>query len=166
MGKKVNEIKVGLLLLVISCFLSATVYAGLFSKEEAGTAGAQFLKIGCGVRAIGMGEAYTGVADEVNAVYWNPAGLNHVKNIQVSAMHAVWLEEMNYDYFAYAHPLSLLGGVIGVSINYLSIGGMDRLDEYGVVDGTFSPYDAAVNVAYAREFGPIMSGINLKFIKQ
>ncbi|MCK5534047.1 PorV/PorQ family protein [bacterium] len=161
MSKKINKIKVNLLLLVSICFLSATAYA---AGGEEGTAGAQFLKIGCGVRAIGMGEAYSGVADDVNAIYWNPAGLNYVDNIHVYAMHTVWLEEMNYDYVAFARPF--LGGVIGTSLNYLSMSGIDKMNEYGEKEGTFSPYDVAINVAYAREFGKVKSGINLKFIKQ
>jgi hypothetical protein len=37
--------------------------------EMVGTIGGQFLKIGIGARACGMGEAYTSIADDVSAVY-------------------------------------------------------------------------------------------------
>ena len=36
---------------------------------------AQFLNLGFGARALGMGEAYTAVADDISCVYYNPAGL-------------------------------------------------------------------------------------------
>lgn len=163
MSKKITKISL-VLSLIISCSLLSISYAGVFSKDKAGTTGAQFLKIGCGARAIGMGEAYSAVADEVSAIYWNPAGLAQIGSRQVSAMHTMWLESINYDFLAYAQPL--MEGSIGVSLNYLSMSKMDKLDENGVKDGTFSPYDGALNVAYAQKVGSITGGVNLKVIRQ
>ena len=40
---------------------------------------------GVGVRAMGMGGAYTGVADDLTAMYWNPAGLAQITRNQVDA---------------------------------------------------------------------------------
>ena len=151
-------------LLIISCCLIATIYAGSFSKDSAGTTGAQFLKIGCGARAIGMGEAFSSVADDASAIYWNPAGLSQIESAEVSAMHAIWLQEISYDYLAYAQPL--MKGSIGASINYLSMSKMDKLDENGDKDGTFRPYDLAFSLAYAQKVGPITGGVNVKFITQ
>jgi long-subunit fatty acid transport protein len=37
---------------------------------------------GVGARAMGMGGAYTSVADDFTAVYWNPAGLSHLKRME------------------------------------------------------------------------------------
>ena len=161
---KKSTITLFLSLIILFSFLNSMSYAGLFSKDEAGTTGAQFLKIGCGVRAIGMGEAYSAIADEISAFYWNPAGLNQIEGREISAMHASWLESMNYDYVAYAQPVKR--GAIGASINYLSMAKIDRMDEYRQEDGTFSPYDLAINVTYARELGPVMSGVTFKFIQQ
>jgi len=42
---------------------------------SAGTAGADFLKLASGPRAIGMGSGFTAVGDDVSAVAWNPAGI-------------------------------------------------------------------------------------------
>ncbi len=41
----------------------------------ASSAGVLFLRIGAGVRAAGMGEAFVAVADDATATHWNPAGL-------------------------------------------------------------------------------------------
>ena len=38
---------------------------------------------GLGVRAMGMGGAYTGVADDFTAVFWNPAGLAQIEQREV-----------------------------------------------------------------------------------
>src|SRR5690606_23429395 len=50
--------------------------------------GGDFLSIGAGARALGMGSAYVAVADEVTAAYWNPAGLNGITGYQGSYMHS------------------------------------------------------------------------------
>src|SRR5687767_5725272 len=54
-------------------FFSSCVFA--FGNDNAGTSGAAFLKIAPGARPVGMGEAFTGVADDIHSVYFNPAGL-------------------------------------------------------------------------------------------
>jgi len=40
---------------------------------------------GFGARSIGMGSAYTGVADDYSAIYWNPAGLAQIKKMEFYA---------------------------------------------------------------------------------
>ena len=40
--------------------------------------------LGVGARALGMGTAYTGVANDFSAVYWNPAGLGQMRLNEVS----------------------------------------------------------------------------------
>ncbi len=40
------------------------------------------LGIGIGARAIGMGGAFVSIADDASAVFWNPAGLTHLKDNQ------------------------------------------------------------------------------------
>ena len=46
------------------------------STSKSGTTAAQFLKIGIGPRAIAMGSAFTATANDLTAIYWNPAGLS------------------------------------------------------------------------------------------
>lgn len=40
-------------------------------------------ELGFGARALGMGGAYTGVADDYSAVYWNPAGLTQLRKSEM-----------------------------------------------------------------------------------
>ena len=47
---------------------------------------------GVGIRAAGLGNAYTGVADDYSAIYWNPAGLAQIKMNEVS----IALSNINY----------------------------------------------------------------------
>ncbi len=51
-----------------------------------GTAGANFLEVEVGARAMGMGGAFVAVADDVTALHWNPAGLADLEGVQVFGM--------------------------------------------------------------------------------
>ena len=66
-----NKIMITKLILILTLTLmSGYVYAG-----GKGTKACNFLTIGIGARAVGMGEAYTALADDADATAWNPAGL-------------------------------------------------------------------------------------------
>ncbi len=41
-------------------------------------------ELGVGSRAMGMGGAYVGVADDYSAIYWNPAGLGQIRRMEVN----------------------------------------------------------------------------------
>ena len=47
---------------------------GFAQTTKIGTTAAQALKYNVGPRAIGMGGAFTAIADDITAVYWNPSG--------------------------------------------------------------------------------------------
>lgn len=61
-----------LFLLIVSAFLISTnIYAGGFQLNEHGA------------RALAMGGAFTAVANDPSAVYWNGAGLSFVKGTNI-----------------------------------------------------------------------------------
>ena len=72
-------------LLFCGFLISQVVVSGW--AKGAGSTAAAFLKIGASGRAVGMGEAFCGVADGVDAIYWNPGGLAQTWGSQVSFMH-------------------------------------------------------------------------------
>ena len=65
--------------LVVLMLAPGIVYGGTKPFEKVGTYSAQFLKIGVSARAAGMGSAYTAVANDATAIYWNPAGMAAVR---------------------------------------------------------------------------------------
>ncbi|HPT47104.1 MAG TPA: UPF0164 family protein, partial [Candidatus Rifleibacterium sp.] len=66
--------------------------------ESAGQAGA-YLKMGVGARALGMGSAFTAVADDSTASFWNPAGLARLEKSEGSFMHADLTMDREYNFF-------------------------------------------------------------------
>ena len=80
---------------------------------DAGVNGAQFLKIGAGARPTAMGDAFTAIADDVNATYFNPAGLAQLKTAELTAMRTQWFQNIDYSFGAFAMPTS--AGTFGIS---------------------------------------------------
>src|SRR5271170_6902635 len=85
------------------------------ARADQGDTGAAFLKLDTGPRAIGMGGSFAGLADDVNAIQYDPAGLAYLTQKEVTLMHAIWFEDIFYDYLGVAWPLSGNMGTIGFS---------------------------------------------------
>jgi hypothetical protein len=118
--------------------------------EKAGTRGAQLLKIGVGAKAVGMGESYVAAADDVYAAYWNPAGLSHVETSQLGFMHNEWFEGIRYEFLGYVQPIGNIGTLAG-SVSYVSMGELDRTDEFGNEKGQFRPYDILLGLPARKD---------------
>ncbi|MCH7681997.1 PorV/PorQ family protein [candidate division KSB1 bacterium] len=102
--------------LIFSLVLFWTVNTALAqsfrSTSKAGTTAAQFLKIGAGARPIGMGGAYTAIADDINSIYWNPAGLALIGGGgEATFNHAEWLGDTQYDFAAFSLNASDFGSL-------------------------------------------------------
>lgn len=132
-----------------------------------GTTGAQFLKIGLGARPVAMGGVYAGIADDVNAIYWNPAGLAQVSGKELTAQHIVWFQEISYEYVGYAHNCGKLG-TAGVMVNYLSMDDLEkRTGDTDTPDGTFKASDLAISLAFGRKLNDKLSlGASFKYLSQ
>lgn len=149
-------------LVLLTCLLAYSLSYAFMSSNDAGTSTAQFLKLGAGARATALGNAYVAVANDATAVYWNPAGLNQLEQKSVSVMHAIWFENIYYDWVSYVQPTSI--GTFGVGIQYLSYGSITQTDDTGLNIGTFNPNDMAGTISYARKVSDIMLGVNVKYI--
>jgi len=152
---------------IISATLTIVILSGLcfgaFTSGDAGTSAAQFLTMGVGARAAGMGEAFAGMADDSTAIYWNPAGLNRIEGKSLSLMNAAWFEGISYDWASYAQKIENIG-TFGIGVQYLSYGAITKTDDTGLDIGSFSPTDLAVSLSYAREFSRLNLGMNIKYI--
>ncbi|PZM82173.1 MAG: hypothetical protein DKM50_04250 [Candidatus Margulisiibacteriota bacterium] len=85
------------------CFLSS--FANAVPIGQAGRE-IEFLSAGIGTRALSMGNAFSAVADDVNAHYYNPAGLSQLKHTELTTMQTKLLEVVDYYYIALGIPAS------------------------------------------------------------
>src|ERR1700719_1471658 len=108
------------------------LFIGLGTAQAAdpGTTSANFLKLGIGPRAIGMGEAQVGLADDVYATYWNPAGLAQLQSQEAGFVQTAYVQDVSEQFAAYAHPSPTLGTLAG-SFTFLNVGQFQGYDASG-----------------------------------
>jgi len=91
-----------------------------YSQEDGGMPG-EFLRWGVGARALSMGRAYTALADDATACYWNPAGLMSSSKFELNGMLVKLYDDTDHNYFAGScriNRFAALGlGYIGLETN-------------------------------------------------
>jgi|GEM_PF-510338 len=154
-------------LLILILFTTCPYYAGAadFSSDSRGTTGAQFLELPAGARSIAMGSAYCSISGDPFSAYYNPAGLASMDRFNAGLMHAIYFQDITYEYGVVAAPVKDLG-VLGLSAQYLSVNSLEEIDKTGVLTGdSFKPNDMALSVIYAKRFAAFDFGVSAKYIK-
>lgn len=155
-----------ILLVLLALSLTDTALGGGFSKV--GTAAAQFLKIGVGARATGMGESFVAVANDASALYWNPSGITNITDLSVNVSHTQWFAELFHNYAGIVIPFGE-NGAVGVSAISLTtheqeVTTVEQPDGAGVY---YNVNDFAIGLSYARSLTDRFSvGITAKYIQQ
>ena len=124
---------------------------------------ASFLNIGVGGRGLAMGGAYTALADDANAIYWNPAGLARLEKREVTASHAELANSTRLDFLAYAHPTAQ--GTFAADGTYLSQSALEGRDALGHPTGNFQASDAEIGFGYGRKTDLVDLGASVKFVQ-
>ncbi len=136
----------------------------------------EFLNIGVGGRALGMGNVQAAIANDATAGYWNPAGLLRLQNrYNVGLMHSeLFAGIAKNDFASFAMPLDT-NSALAVSVIRLGVDDIAdtrRLqNEYGYIQYDsikfFSVADYAMLLSYARRSNLVqglMLGANAKII--
>ncbi|MBN1155966.1 PorV/PorQ family protein [candidate division KSB1 bacterium] len=158
--------KVVLSIIIFTFMVTGATFAQEFAKV--GTAGAQFLKIGIGSRGIAMSNAYSAVANDASAIFWNPAGLTGIEENSLILSHADWLAGIAYEAAAYARTIQNVG-TFGLSVSYLTSGDMEEttVEQQEGTGRIFSTNDLMVGLSYARQLSDKFSlGANIKYIRE
>jgi hypothetical protein len=136
----------------------------------------EFLSIGVDAAALGMSNAVVASTSDVNAGYWNPAGLLKLEDKQVALMHASYFANIaQYDYAAFGMPIDDRSA-FGISLIRFGVDDIlnttQLIDSQGNIDynriSLFSTADYALTVSYARAL-PIEGfnyGVNAKVVRR
>src|SRR5262252_1826821 len=88
----------GALFTILALSLAVPAHATKYAGE--------FMKVPVGARAIGMGAAFVGVADDATAPYWNPAGMVYLPYKEILPQHQERYGSLvNEDYLGGVFPL-------------------------------------------------------------
>jgi len=155
------------------CLMLALLTLGAAAADgqtltKTGTSAAAFLKIGLGTRAIGMGGAFTATADDISAVYWNPAGLATTYGAEAAFNHVNWFADVRLDFAGFSTRLADFG-VLGAFVTVMSMDEMDvRTIEMPTGTGErFSAGALAIGLSYARSLTEDFSiGFSAKYLRE
>ena len=158
-------------IIIILLLFSLSAWAQLFPNlggQRVGTSSAQFLKIGVGPRAVAMGEAYIAVANDAEALYYNPAGIAQFKNNEVFFSNTRWLVDIQLEYAGAVYHLDKTN-TFGIAFTFLHTDDMEETTElYPTGTGNYFSYsDALVSLTYARNMTDQFSfGISTKYMQE
>ena len=135
----------------------------------------EFLSIGIGADALGLGNAIVAQTSSVNSGYWNPAGLTQVnKWLDIGLMHSEYFAGIaKYDYLGLAHSVDKVS-TVGFSFIRFAVDDIPNttqlIDQQGNIDyskiSTFTAADNAYLFSYARKlkYSGLSFGGNFKLV--
>ena len=171
------------ILSVVFCLAALTPELGY---SQAGGSSVPFLLISPDARASGMGETGTAIADDINAIYWNPAGLGFLdyfenKNKfgksdefipyrQVALSFSPWLPQFNadlfYSYGTIGQFFESLDGTVAFNFIFMNLGEFTRTAENGYVLGKFISNEFSFGLSYGTIVAPDLGvGFQLRYIQ-
>jgi hypothetical protein len=165
-------ISIILLVLIVSISLAQNRKAGLNSMA--------FLNVGVGARNVGLGSAATSITNDVNQVFWNPAGSAlKDESIQVAFNYDKWIGDLNHNCAAVAYNLRDIGTI---SLGIITLGVSDIPADRDVfpdiptlqaqqidtkTSSTYSYMDMAISLTYAKYLLDNLSlGVSLKYLSE
>lgn len=152
--------------ITISLCLALMVFAP-FTLAAISQGSLLFLTFEPGGRANGMGRAYTAVADDAFAMWWNPGATAFNKKGQLAANHIPWLQgsglnDMFYEYLGWNQYFEGIGNM-NAHVVLLDAGTQEQTDSSGISQGSFHSFDIAGAVGYSYEVIPEKLGVGANF---
>lgn len=154
-------VKTAVLITIFSCM----VFQVRLQASGNGTATAAFLRFDQSARAIAMGGSFTGVADNAEAVYYNPAGLGQLTSKELSVTYSKLYQGISASNIAFVLPAGK-AGVLGLAVTHVGFDDIEKMDTAGNSLGNADVYNMAVGIYYSSNFNGLLMGAGVKMIKQ
>lgn len=128
--------------------------------------GAIFLNEPVGARASAMGEAFVGMAEDSQSMFWNPAGLVHIGDVELLITHTEFIQDYRHEYFALNLPISNRDA-LGLQGYLAYIHGLEKTMTINDDLELYSAYDSYLGAAWSHRWNQRLStGVSGKVIYQ
>jgi hypothetical protein len=118
-----------------------------------------------GARSLGMGGAYTSIANDPSSLYWNPAGLGLLSSKEISGVYFKDFFDASYSFAGYSQPVK---DYAGIALGWAHTGiDFEKTDQWGNSTGS----GKASNDVFMMGFGyyntfPVSLGATFKNIRE
>jgi hypothetical protein len=154
-----------ILIIPLLVLILISVSLGQETSPNAGTASVLLLRFGPNPRVAGLSEAFTGIADDENALYYNIAGLPHLHSGVVSLNHTEWFEDIRMDNITLGHYLTNNFGV-AAGFTHMWMPGIEGRDNQGQEIGSVDVTSSVFNLGFAYKIIPALSlGIGMRYFQ-
>lgn len=164
----------GILALVLLLFVSIPAFAqgGVTTSTtaanftNAGASGSTFTKLWIGARASGMAGAYSALAKDITALYWNPAGIANLPGINVGASYTSWFAGVTENFIAATLPISERYRA-GFALTMVDYGNLSKATiQQDANAGTFNANDLSFSATVAGSLTDRFSfGASVKYLR-
>ena len=155
--------KIILITLMLLAF-SVSLFAN--KPYRVGTTTANFLEMGVGGSASGMGEAYVAAARDLSSAYWNAAGLAYMENNEVLFSYQPWIADINVAFVGGGVVVPRIG-TLALSVNSMNYGrtSVTTLERQEGTGETYQATDYAAAFSYSRKLAQWFAfGASFKYI--
>lgn len=142
--------------LILLAGMAAAARPGLAAVNSTAGLANPMENSGISARALGMGSAFVGVADDSSALFWNSAGLGGVKGAEMALHHNSWLAGIIQETAVFSMPLGSLGG-FAASVNYVNYGQIPGYDVNGAATSDYSANRYGLGLGWGKE---VMEGLS------
>jgi hypothetical protein len=172
--RKGSFLKIGAAVLVAVVALSTAGLAqGIVTQVSTnnvayGTTAAEFLLIPATARGAALGGTYAALANDLGAMYYNPAGLALMERPGVMASSMRYIAGTDYTYGAVGFPMSGGSRAFGLSVATFGFSGQPVYtveDPQGTSEQVYGVSQTAIGGTYSQQFSDRFSaGLTAKYI--
>ncbi len=133
------------------------------SSEFAGTASLIFLRTDMSPRTSSLGGSFTAIADDQNALYYNPAGLAHIRRGSVTLAHSAWFRDININHINVGYNFDRH---LGIALGFAQLGMPDiqGKDRFGMPTEKLTVSSSLLNLGMGYRVHPsLFAGISVKY---
>jgi opacity protein-like surface antigen len=144
-------------LAILPLFAFSLALAG--DESRIGTTGAEQLNIPVGARGIATSGAFIASFTGVEALYWNPAGLDRSARSEAMVSYMSYIADINMTYIALSAKLGGLGS-FAFSVKTLNVGDISETSVQNPdgLGSTFSPSFVTAGLSYSKMITDRVSG--------
>ena len=148
--------KKNLLLVAAICSFFPTALPATQTNYASAGVGGRWMNLPGSARSQAVAQASSSLADDINSILINPAGLGRLKNPQVMLSQNYWIEGSSMQYAAFGMPVFKSAGM-ALGVRYANFGIIDRISVspsgFLKQEGTIRPYGMAVDLSWGQAFG-------------